>query len=197
MLMSQMPSDHVGERHIAIESRLQTEQTVWLSTMRPDGHPHVVPAWFTWDGAVIDVFSKPNAQKVRNVRQHSAVMLAVGQPTVEWDVELVEGTASVLDRPTAEVVHPRLFEKYAELMERAKLDRATFVGTYSQPVRITPTRFIGYGGKGWRDPALSPDGDDEVVGHIRQRDAPVALFAAIVEVLDRRPRDIGLLALEE
>ena len=93
-------------RDIAIETRLRTESTVWLSSMRPDGRPHVVPAWFSWDGSVFDLFSKPHAQKVRNVREHPAVMLAIGQPGAEWDVELVEGTAAVLDRPTAEVVPP-------------------------------------------------------------------------------------------
>jgi PPOX class probable F420-dependent enzyme len=183
-------------RRTAIEARLRTEPTVWLSSTRPDGRPHVVPVWFTWDGSVFDMFSKPNAQKVRNVREHPAVMLAIGQPSVEWDVELVEGTASVLDRPTEEVVRPLLFDKYAELMARAQIGRATFVSTYSQPVRITPTRFLGYGGKGWTDPALTPDGDDDVTGHLLVPQPHRALIAAIGE-LAAQATDIGLLALEE
>ena len=184
-------------RRTAIETRLRTEPTVWLSSMRPDGRPHVVPAWFTWDGAVFDLFSKPHAQKVRNVREHPAVMLAIGQPSVEWDVELVEGTASVLDRPTGEVVRPLLFDKYAELMARAQLDRVTFVSTYSQPVRITPTRFLGYGGKGWTDPALIPDGDDDVTGHVWLPEPHRAFMAAIAEAAEHGADEIGLLALEE
>jgi PPOX class probable F420-dependent enzyme len=183
-------------RHLAIENRLRTESTVWLSSMRPDGRPHVVPAWFSWDGSVFDLFSKPHAQKVRNVREHPAVMLAIGQPGAEWDVELVEGTAAVLDRPTAEVVPPRMFEKYAELMARAQLDRTTFVGTYSQPVRITPTRFLGYGGKGWTDPALTPDGDDDVSGHLWMPEVQRALLDEIARAT-RRGVTPELVALEE
>jgi PPOX class probable F420-dependent enzyme len=148
------------------EQRLRTESTVWLSSTRPDGRPHVVPVWFNWDGSVFDLFSKPNAQKVRNLRQHPDVMLAVGRPEHEWEVELVEGTATVLEAPTEAVIVPTMFEKYSVLMARAALDRETFVTTYCQPVRISPTRFLGYGGKGWTDPALTPDGDDDVSGHL-------------------------------
>ena len=192
------------DRRSAIEERLRTEPTVWLSSMRPDGRPHVVPVWFNWDGSVFDLFSKPNAQKIRNLREHPDVMLAVGQPAEEWDVELVEGTAAVMVNPTAEVIRPTMFEKYAHLMARAALDTETFVSTYSQPVRITPTRFLGYGGKGWTDPALTPDGDQDVEGHISLSglrsgwtDAQQAMLTEIARVARLARRRPQLLALEE
>jgi PPOX class probable F420-dependent enzyme len=189
---------------VPIDERLRTEPTVWLSSTRPDGRPHVVPVWFNWDGSVFDLFSKPHAQKVRNLREHPDVMLAVGQPEAEFDVELVEGTASVLPQPTAEVVRPSMFEKYESLMARAQLDRSTFITTYSQPVRITPTRFLGYGGRGWTDPALTPDGDQDVVGHIRLprfltrlTDRQRELFDEIARVARSSRGSIALLALQE
>ena len=148
-----------------IAERLHREATVWLSSIRPDGRPHVVPLWFFWDGEVFDLFSKPTAQKVRNVREHPEVMIGIGEPDEEWDVELVEGTATALLEPTADVVAPGLFDKYAAAMQRAGLDRDTYVRVYSQPVRIQPTRFVGYGGKGWIDSAPGADPSD-VVGHI-------------------------------
>ena len=192
------------QRRTAIDERLRSEPTVWLSSTRPDGRPRVVPVWFNWDGSVFDLFSKPNAQKVRNLREHPAVMLAVGQPTEEWDVELVEGTAAIIARPTSEVVTPTMFEKYAGLMARAALDTETFVTTYSQPVRITPTRFLGYGGKGWTDPALTPDGDQDVEGHISLSglgfgwtDAQQAVLAEIARVARLARRRPEILALEE
>ncbi len=184
----------------SIEERLRSEPTVWLSSTRPDGRPHVVPVWFSWDGSVFDLFSKPNAQKVRNLREHADVMLAVGQPNEVFDVELVEGRATVLPDPTAAVIRPTMFEKYAELMARAALDRDTFVATYSQPVRITPTRFLGYGGKGWTDPALSPDGEDDVTGHLslpRWTVAQRRMLDEIRKVATRTRRPPELLALED
>src|SRR5207342_2058479 len=47
---------------------LEQEPVVWLSTVRPDGVPHLVPIWFWWDGEALLVVSKPNAQKVLNLR---------------------------------------------------------------------------------------------------------------------------------
>ena len=156
-----------------IAERLEREATVWLSSIRPDGRPHVVPVWFFWDGQVIDFFSKPTAQKVRNVREHPDVMIGIGEPDEEWDVELVEGTATALSEPTAQVVSPALFDKYAVAMQRAGLDRDTYVRVYSQPVRIQPTRFVGYGGRGWIEPA--PGGDtSDVMGHMMERPMGVA-----------------------
>ena len=193
-------SIHVNAPRPAIEDRLRSEPTAWLSSTRPDGRPHVVPVWFSWDGSVFDLFSKPNAQKVRNLREHADVMLAVGQPNEVFDVELVEGRATVLLDPTASVIRPTMFEKYAELMARAALDRETFVTTYSQPVRITPIRFLGYGGKGWTDPALTPDGDDDVTGHVSLppwTDAQRAVLDEIRSIARRSRRPAELLALEE
>jgi PPOX class probable F420-dependent enzyme len=183
-----------------IDERLRTEPTVWLSSIRPDGRPHVVPVWFNWDGSVFDLFSKPNAQKVRNLRQRADVMLAFGQPSEVFDVELVEGTATVLPHPTADVIAPTMFQKYADLMARAALDRRTFVTTYSQPVRITPIRFLGYGGRGWTDPALTPDGDDDVSGHLSLPDlsrARRAVLDEIAYVASRVGRPVELVALDE
>ena len=79
---------------------LEQEPVVWLSTVRPNGGPHLVPIWFWWDGETVLVFSKPEAQKVRNLRANAAVMLALGNAEDDFDVGLVEGHAELVDRPT-------------------------------------------------------------------------------------------------
>jgi len=38
-----------------IGDRLAQEFVVWLSTTRPDGRPHIVPVWFSWDGEVVQI----------------------------------------------------------------------------------------------------------------------------------------------
>jgi PPOX class probable F420-dependent enzyme len=128
--------------------RLAAEDVVWLSTIRPDGRPHIVPVWFTWDGEAITFFSKPHAQKVRNLSTNPNVMLAVGVPDEDMDVELIEGCAEVVEQSAADVAKGRL-DKYGELMARVGLSVEQFVETYSQVVRIRPTRFLGWGGPGW------------------------------------------------
>ena len=82
-----------------IHGFLEREPVVWLSTVRPDGGPHLVPIWFWWDGEALLVFSKPGAQKVRNLRAHPSVMLALGDAEDDFDVGLLRGRAELLDQP--------------------------------------------------------------------------------------------------
>jgi predicted pyridoxine 5'-phosphate oxidase superfamily flavin-nucleotide-binding protein len=35
---------------LRVERFLETEPVIWLSSIRPDGAPHLVPTWFAWDG---------------------------------------------------------------------------------------------------------------------------------------------------
>ena len=69
---------------------LEREPVVWLSTVRPDGQPHLVPTWFWWDGEALLVFSKPDARKVRNLRANPSVMLALGDAEEDFDIGLIE-----------------------------------------------------------------------------------------------------------
>src|SRR6478752_8338921 len=76
---------------------LEQEPVVWLSTVRPDGQPHLVPTWFWWDGEALLVFSKPAARKVRNLRANPSVMLALGDAEEDLDIGPVEARAELLD----------------------------------------------------------------------------------------------------
>ena len=135
----------------SIIAALEREDVVWVSSIRPDGRPHLAAVWFLWDGDSILVFSKPNAQKVRNVRANPSVMIAVGQPGIDFDVELIEGVAELDETATSRLL-PRSFEtKYAHLVARAGVALDRFAAVYSQPIRIRPSRWLGWGGATWLD----------------------------------------------
>jgi PPOX class probable F420-dependent enzyme len=74
--MDQSLFDTAKPAHVHALERLQNDIIIWLSTVRPDGRPHLVPVWFLWDGQTILIFSKPD-QKIRNLRQNPAVMLGL------------------------------------------------------------------------------------------------------------------------
>ena len=130
-----------------IERFLEQEPIVWLSTVRPDGAPHIVPIWFWWDGDALLVFSKPDAQKVRNLRARPAAMLALGDAEEDFDVGLIEGRAELLDRPTADVIPPAHLAKYADRMAAIGLTPAEYAETYSLVIRIVPDRYVGWHGR--------------------------------------------------
>jgi PPOX class probable F420-dependent enzyme len=126
---------------------LEQEPVVWLSTVRPDGGPHLVPIWFWWDGEALLVFSKPNAQKIRNLRSHQSVMLALGNAEDDFDVGMIEGTAELLERPTRELLPPGHLRKYARQLATIGLSADEYADTYSQVVRIVPSRALGWHGR--------------------------------------------------
>ena len=127
---------------------LRGEPVVWLSTVSPDGLPHIVPTWFWWDGGVLQVFSKPNAVKVRNLRARPRLMVALGRPEEDFAVALIEAEASVDPAPAS--VPDAFFRKYAAELGEAGLDRQGFRATYTQAIRIVPTRFLPWHGRGAR-----------------------------------------------
>jgi PPOX class probable F420-dependent enzyme len=140
-----------GAPRASIAVALERESVVWLSSVRPDGSPHVVPLWFHWDGESILVFSKPGAQKVRNVRAEPRVMVAVGEPSLAFDVELVDAVAELAHEPTSCLLSDVFARKYADLADRAGITFDRFAAVYEQPIWIRPTRWLDWGGAGWAD----------------------------------------------
>jgi PPOX class probable F420-dependent enzyme len=132
---------------VSLDRRIRSESVLWLTTASADGRPHVVPTWFHWDGQTFLVFTKPEAAKARNIRSNPAVMLALGDPTADFDVLLIEGRAEVLDPPSALLVPSPFFDLYSERMTAIGLSRDDFVVTYSLTIRIRPTRYLGWAGR--------------------------------------------------
>jgi PPOX class probable F420-dependent enzyme len=131
------------------EAALRDDPVVWLSSVQTDGRPHVVPVWFHWDGERIVAFSKPHARKVDNLRELPRVMLAVGTPGPDFEVELIEATAELPASSAAEMMPAGFGAKYRVMLRRANLSVQRFAEVYSQPIVLRPTRFLGYGGRGW------------------------------------------------
>lgn len=124
---------------------LETEAVVWLSTTRPGGLPHLVPCWFWWDGVELIVFSKPDAVKVRNLRENPSLMLALGDAEADFNVGLIEAHATIHEG--AFPVPEAMYDKYARRLASAGLDRRTFADIYSQAILIAPTRFLPWHGR--------------------------------------------------
>jgi len=163
---------------------LADEPVVWLSSVRPDGGPHIVPIWFWWDGEAILLFSKPDAQKVRNLRAKPSVMLALGEADDDFDVGMIRGRAELLDRPTSEVLPAGHLAKYAARLRAIGLTPEAYARTYSQVIRIVPADYLAWHGRTTPDsariagaPAVSlderrPDGEGEPMSRRRSRPEP-------------------------
>jgi general stress protein 26 len=84
------------------ERALETAQISWISTVRPDGRPHVTPLVAVWLDGALHFSTGDQEQKGLNVAANPNVTLTTG--TNSWDDALdvvVEGVARrVTDRET-------------------------------------------------------------------------------------------------
>ena len=132
-------------RHAHALERLRDNPMIWLSSVRPDGRPHIVPVWFVLDDDSILIFSIPDNQKVRNLRQNPNVMLALDDTQGGGDVVMIEGRAELLSDPkVTAAAMPAYAQKYAKQIAQLFSDPAGMAKQYSQAIRITPTRILAY-----------------------------------------------------
>jgi PPOX class probable F420-dependent enzyme len=91
------------------DPRLLSDRNVWLSTVRPDGRPHLVPIWFVWVRDRFYICTEGKSVKVKNVAAtpRASVALEDGNRPV-----IAEGVAAVLDRPYTEDVVAAFKDKY-------------------------------------------------------------------------------------
>lgn len=127
-----------------VDERLRKEPIIWLSTVRPDGRPHLVPVWFLWDGESILIFSQPGNQKMRNLEQNKNVMLALEAAEQGEDVVMIEGKAALLEKSNETMNLPDFAEKYTALIKAMNTNAEELAKSYSEGIRITPTRFISW-----------------------------------------------------
>ena len=134
---------------LRVERFLETEPVIWLSSIRQDGAPHLVPTWFVWDGGTIVIRSKPHAKKVRNLAHDPRAMVALGDADDDFDVGLLEARAEVaLGRVGAPDPLPGAFlAKYRRRIAELGLTPDEFAATYSATIRLTPARALGWHGR--------------------------------------------------
>ncbi|MFN8473990.1 MAG: TIGR03667 family PPOX class F420-dependent oxidoreductase [Anaerolineae bacterium] len=137
-----MAIDRSHPKYAHVERRLYIEPFIWLSSVRPDGRPHLVPVWFLWDGETLTIFSQPNNQKIRNLRANPHVTVALEAANEGEDVAILEGTAQLLSMDAVAPILDQYREKYEASIIALGMTPETMMATYSQPIRVTPTRLI-------------------------------------------------------
>lgn len=98
-----------AERWRAVTARLGREMTVWLTTVRDDGRPHLVPVWFVWLDGKLYFATGSETQKFKNLHHNQQVALALPDTA---RVLIIEGEAHASDRATTETMAEYFYNKY-------------------------------------------------------------------------------------
>ena len=128
-----MPAKHV-------ETRLKRELVIWIATAGRDGHPHVVPVWFWWDGKSILVYAVPG-QKVRDIQANPNVALHLNTDPVGEDVVRIDGIATIEPKQPPAYKVPNYVRKYREQIQGFDWTPKVFSDQYHVAIRVKPTRF--------------------------------------------------------
>ena len=78
------------------EARTQLERAelYWLSTVRPDGRPHVTPLIAVWFEGALHICTGPEERKARNIRSNVHCVVTTGCNTLHEGLDVViEGDA--------------------------------------------------------------------------------------------------------
>lgn len=117
---------------------------VWLTTVRADGMPQPTPVWFSWDGDTFLIYSRPDAQKVRNIRQNRSVALNFVRDHEGEEYIVIMGQATIDDKTSPSNQVAAYATKYAEGTKRIGMTPEDLAQTYSVPIRVTPTQVRGH-----------------------------------------------------
>jgi PPOX class probable F420-dependent enzyme len=87
-----------------------------VGTIRADGSPHVVPVWFRWDGAAVQIWSGEGRAWVRNVRRDPRVAFSVQEERPPFAALVMRGRAEVAsdDGPGIAAEIRRITRRYIE-----------------------------------------------------------------------------------
>ena len=122
-----------------IEKHLTHDEIIWLTTVTPSGRPAPRPVWFSWDGAVITIYTEPDGAKVRHLAANDQVTVNFNSTPFGTDVVVISGRAELVPDSPPPTRVPGLMEKYRARIEQMGYALEWF-DSYSLAIRVTPER---------------------------------------------------------
>jgi general stress protein 26 len=93
---------------------LERAEVYWLTTVRPDGRPHVTPLIAVWLGGALYFSTGPDERKAKNLAENSHCVVTTGSNTLSGGLDLVvEGDAvNVSDEDRLQLIADAYATKY-------------------------------------------------------------------------------------
>jgi general stress protein 26 len=128
--------------------QLRSAELSWLTTVRPDGRPHVTPLLTLWLDGALHFCTGQDERKAVNIAENTAVVLTTGSNALHGGIDLVvEGHAvRVKDRDRMQVLADGWEQKYGSEWHFDVGDEA-FASTEGPALvfRVEPETAFGFG----------------------------------------------------
>ena len=132
----------------AAQALLADAELYWISTVRPDGRPHVTPLLAVWQDGALHVCTGEDERKARNIARNPQVTITTGRNDRTGGTDVVlEGTAErVLAHETLTALATAWEEKYGAEWHFDVVDGGFRGGNGPAWVlRIEPTTAFAFG----------------------------------------------------
>jgi general stress protein 26 len=130
-----------------VEAVLERAELYWITTVRPDGRPHVTPLIGVFEDGAVHFCTGGREQKARNLEHSAQVALTTGNNSWAKGLDVVvEGTAvRVLDRDALQRLSDSWVAKYGEEW-RFELGDGVFVAGSGDVFvfRIEPAKVLAF-----------------------------------------------------
>jgi nitroimidazol reductase NimA-like FMN-containing flavoprotein (pyridoxamine 5'-phosphate oxidase superfamily) len=126
---------------------LEKAEVYWLSTVRPDGRPHVTPLVAVWLDDTLYFTTGPSERKAKNLVHNSHCVITTGRDVLEGLDLVVEGDAELVsDEARLQRVADQYASKYDPPFHFTVRDGAFYgEGGAALVYRVTPTKAFGFG----------------------------------------------------
>jgi pyridoxine/pyridoxamine 5'-phosphate oxidase len=129
------------------QRRLTESEVFWISTVRPDGRPHVTPLISIWLDRALYFCTGADERKAKNLAQNQHCILTTGCNALNEGLDLVvEGDAArVSDEATLERLAGRYRTKYGWQFAVRDGTLQGDEGNIAQVYAVRPTTAFGFG----------------------------------------------------
>jgi len=93
-------TDYLAVSHIAV-----------VATMNRQGHPHLTPNWYRYDGKVLTLITRTDRLKYLNLQRDNHISVCVYDPPVASNYVVISGTATCNDQDIWDEAR-RIIERY-------------------------------------------------------------------------------------
>ena len=129
---------------LRVERFLETEPVIWLSSIRTDGAPHLVPTWFVWDGEAdrhpLQAAGEEGPQPAPMTRGRCS---RSATPRTTSTSACSRRRARSTCAGATGALPAAFLDKYRARIAALGLTPAEFARTYSATIRLTPARALG------------------------------------------------------
>ncbi len=94
-----------------ITAYLAASHIAVVATIHRNGHPHLTPNWYRYDGQVLTLITRKDRLKYRHLQRHNRICVCIYDPPAASNYVVISGTATCNDQDIWDEAR-RIIERY-------------------------------------------------------------------------------------